>query len=206
MVESYWDQESVEEAIDASSDCSEAHDSLTESYECAIDEWPYEDHRDTDRKRDERSHDSNRALAREESKEFRKLRSTESVIGESSDKTCKDTDELVVDFCESRCVQSSDIPDKLWCYSAKDLLEYKPGYKTCKGRCPILILGHSYCDADGEENRHVVDKRTASFDKNECDIAVCTPARRVNPVADTHQNASNRQTCYRKHERLTESL
>ena len=203
VMQTNWNEQTVEETVDTSADCAHTQDAFTNAYQEGVNNRPYEVQRDADEQSNNNGHDRNKTTACKEAKEVRHVDLVELVVAPCSDQTAEDTDKLVVDFAKCRVNGFISTDDELNNSGSQHGLYSQPGDDSCQSRSTFLVFGHTDCNTQSEQNCHVIDQNTASFDQKQSQHAVSTPASWVDPVTDTHQDTTDWQTCYRQHQRFT---
>ena len=98
VVQTEWDQQTVEECVDTCTYCVQAHDSLAESYQGTEYNRPYKEQNCCHDNGNKRCYNGNAALSGEEGQPVRKLCGLKAVVAHCTDNTCQNTDKLCLDL------------------------------------------------------------------------------------------------------------
>ena len=139
----------------------------------------------------------------------------EAVEAPSSYETRQNTYERVLYFGKSHqssLIRGKQLKDRLNVIRLQKHRDHKPGGKSCDRRRSIPLISHSYANAYRKQYRDIVDQRSARFyqehtDHREyaCHLAALHGSR-TQQITDAHENAAERQTCHRQHDRFSKFL
>ena len=164
---------------------------------------------------DQSGDDGNAALAAEESQNVRQLGALELVVADSADDAGQDADEGVLNLAEGEGLdlvvgncghQGGDDA------GVEQLGDHEVGDHAGQRSGAVVVIGQADCDADREQDMHVVDQGTAGLDQEKADHLKETGdfaalhGGRAQRIANAHQNTADRQCSYGKHQCFAELL
>ncbi|MNO72149.1 hypothetical protein D3C76_630860 [compost metagenome] len=207
MVQTDRDQQTVEEGVDAGTGGAHADDGFTEGDQATIDDGPDGHQDEGDHDHDNGGHDRHQTTAGEEGQRLVQLDATEAVVQLSRDDTGQDTDELVLNLAEGgRDLVQRDLLDLRDRARAQQGGDHQVTDQTGQRGGTVFILGHAIGDTHGKQNGHLVDDGGTRLDQEGRQRAFATPAVRVNPIANPHQDRCGRQYRYRHHQGTADLL
>ena len=215
MVQTYRDQQTVQECIDTCADSTHSDDRLTKRDQRTEDQRPYEqqDHGCNDR--NNTGNDCHTALAAEEAEPIRKLGILKSVKAGRSDNTGNDTDKRIRNFaeCQHRILIVGNGRHKRGNRTCREERgDHQPGSQSSHTAGTVIVIGHTDTDTDHKQQCHIVDQGCTRFHKEQSQQvykAVDITAlhrRRAEQITDTHQQTADRQHRNRKHQRFAKFL
>ena len=210
------DQQAVEEGVDAGAHRAHALDAVADGNQHAEDHRPDEQQDRGDDDGDHAGHDSDGALAGEEGQHVRQLGALELVVAGGADDAGEDAGERVGDLGERNGVDRiSDHTRGDGAHGAggQQRGHHQPGNQTGQAGGTVVLLGQADGHADGEQKRHIVNQRRAGLHEEEAEHIRKALGRTGRAhdggsqrITDAHQNAADRQTGNRQHQRAAQFL
>ena len=215
VVQAGGDQQTVEEGIQASADAAHASDALAQSDQCAEDDGPskQQDHRCQDGHHS--GDDGDRALAAEECQPVRQLGALELVVAGGADDSSQDADESVAsDLLESDLGSAASFQgaDDTHDAGAQQLLHHQVADQARQTSGAVMVIGQADSCTNSKQPSHIVDQSAACLDQQEADglhdtdDVAALHRGGAQQIAQTHQDAADRQSCNGQHQGLAQFL
>ena len=212
VMQAHRKQQPVQEGIEPGADSSHSGDGLAQPCQTAEQQRPHKHKKDRDQDRCQTRSDQGAPLPAEESQPFRQPGVLEAVVAARTYQAGDDADERILDLLKCQQCRGithkgrSDRPDKI---RIQQIHDHEPGYQRSDPGDPVFVVSHTDTDPHREQNGNVIDQGPASLhqvqpeDRSDSCHGASLHGYRTEKIPQPHQDAAERQTCHRDHDRFT---